>query len=119
MPRTQATMAKPHRSVRASTKGKTVAPRDRKGPDKRILGTPRGDLAMFLHSELQRRGWSVREFFDALKLQGFDKKDDDTCAKWIDGNSTPRFDDLALIASALGYADWYALVAAVKRHANK
>lgn len=102
----------------ASPPGADVAPRSRSGPSDDFAGLPGHDLATYLDAELTRRNWSANDLFKALQEHGFTKKDDDTVYKWVKGQSTPRFNDLAPLAAALGLKDWFALVAAIKRHVS-
>ena len=88
----------------------------RKGPSKDTLGTPGGDLALFLNHELEKREWSAARFYESLVANGFDKTNPSTVSAWLNGTSTPRYNDQAVIAASLGYKDWIALVAAIGRY---
>lgn len=77
--------------------------------------TPSNDVAQFLSSELDRRGWDVSEFCERLKAAGWKKNSVKTVYAWRSGTNQIPLDDLQFIALALGYGDWLGLAAAVKR----
>ena len=101
--------------IPSSSNGAAVSPSERKAPDKKFKGLPGYDLAAFLHAKLQSREWSANDLFKAMREHGFSKTDDDTVYKWVKGQSTPRLNDMHQLALALGYRDWFALVAAIER----
>jgi hypothetical protein len=98
------------------SKGAKVSPRKRNGPKKHALGLPIGDLAQYLDHELERRAWSAKTLWTEMQSHGFERGDDDTISKWLQGDSAPRLNDLAYLAKALGYKDWLAMMAAVHRY---
>lgn len=99
MPRTQATMAKPHRSVRASTKGKTVAPRDSKRPTGPARRTAKGRFALHLDALLIERGMDSAKLADASGIA------EPTIRKWLRGESIPPVTSLPAIAKALNTSE--------------
>lgn len=95
MPRTQATMAKPHRSVRASTKGKTVAPNPRKKLTKAERKTPLGRFAAHLEGLLAERGWDSHKFSEVSGIA------EPTIRKWLRGDGFPAVASLPELAEHL------------------
>lgn len=100
MPRGQATLSKPHRTVRASIKGKTVAPRDSKRPTGKDRRTAKGRFALHLDALLIERG------MDSVKLAKASEIAEPTIRKWLRGESIPPVTSLPAIAKALGMADY-------------
>lgn len=105
-----------NRAKRPSKSTADMAPKRLKGDLPTEPGVPGNELARFLTAELERRQLSGKDFYEALRAHGFTKTSLGTIYFWLDGTSTPRLNDLAIIASALGYKDWLALTAAVAKY---
>lgn len=72
---------------------------------------PRGQFAIFLRDWVDRKHRG--DLDAAAKDVGQTRR---TLQNWMKGLVGPSFGDLDDVAIGLGYADWAALAAAVKRH---
>lgn len=77
-------------------------------------GKPIGDFAEFLCAWLDRKHEG-----SAIHLAASLKVSPRTVQHWMSGDSAPSFNDLERVAEAMGYGNWFALVAAVRKYHNK
>lgn len=103
-------------------------PRMSPAPKKPVknAGTPPGDFGEFLVKWFDsfRRSGETNE--DArVRLQsrlgelGLTLKSTETIRSWEQGKSGPTLRDFGTVAKALGYEDWFALVAAIRKSKRK
>lgn len=98
-----------------------MAPKQREEPKNQ--GTPAADFAYFLREKLPERfkkptdshaDQSRQRFVEAMIKHGAGKIGVQAVRKWEQGAASPPLRDFGAVAKALGYRDWFALVADIK-----
>lgn len=105
----------------SSPKAPTMAAKPRS--EVKNAGTPAGDFAEFLRSKLPEKhkkpgdshSNKARErFIQAMVKHGAEEIGVQAVRKWEQGAASPALKDFGAVAKALGYRDWFALVADIK-----